>query len=168
MNNMCVRVCLQAFYYPPDAGLPMGGPGSSRFLRLEVHYHNPLHISGTYRNTHTLEPEHILTHIFFFHTCKQQDSPYPPTPISAGLIFNRAIHLKFSTHTFWSCLYEPQQTLPSLSLSDLTVCRHLILSFFFFFVLALFFVIAICASSHLFFQTSLQFTGDKGKRFAST
>ncbi|XP_041816615.1 dopamine beta-hydroxylase [Chelmon rostratus] len=36
----------EAFYYPPDAGLPMGGPGSSRFLRLEVHYHNPLHISG--------------------------------------------------------------------------------------------------------------------------
>uniref|UniRef100_A0A3B4T2N5 Dopamine beta-hydroxylase n=1 Tax=Seriola dumerili TaxID=41447 RepID=A0A3B4T2N5_SERDU len=35
----------EAFYYPPDAGLPMGGPGSSRFLRLEVHYHNPLLIS---------------------------------------------------------------------------------------------------------------------------
>ncbi|KAK2819038.1 hypothetical protein Q5P01_024599 [Channa striata] len=36
----------EAFYYPPDAGLPMGGPESSRFLRLEVHYHNPLLISG--------------------------------------------------------------------------------------------------------------------------
>uniref|UniRef100_A0A3B4Z232 Dopamine beta-hydroxylase n=1 Tax=Stegastes partitus TaxID=144197 RepID=A0A3B4Z232_9TELE len=36
----------EAFYYPPDAGLPIGGPGSSRFLRLEVHYHNPLLISG--------------------------------------------------------------------------------------------------------------------------
>lgn len=36
----------EAFYYPPDAGLPLGGPGSSRFLRLEVHYHNPLIISG--------------------------------------------------------------------------------------------------------------------------
>uniref|UniRef100_A0A4W6CBV6 Dopamine beta-hydroxylase n=1 Tax=Lates calcarifer TaxID=8187 RepID=A0A4W6CBV6_LATCA len=36
----------EAFYYPPDAGLPMGGKGSSRFLRLEVHYHNPLLISG--------------------------------------------------------------------------------------------------------------------------
>lgn len=50
--HMCVFVCiyvyLQAFYYPPDAGLAMGGPGSSRFLRLEVHYHNPLLISGTY------------------------------------------------------------------------------------------------------------------------
>ncbi|KAG7322978.1 hypothetical protein KOW79_014324 [Hemibagrus wyckioides] len=36
----------EPFYYPADAGLPMGGGGSSRFLRLEVHYHNPLHISG--------------------------------------------------------------------------------------------------------------------------
>ncbi|XP_061555239.1 dopamine beta-hydroxylase [Phycodurus eques] len=36
----------EAFYYPPDAGLPIGGPSSSRFLRLEVHYHNPLLISG--------------------------------------------------------------------------------------------------------------------------
>ncbi|KAJ8401960.1 hypothetical protein AAFF_G00375410 [Aldrovandia affinis] len=36
----------EAFYYPPDAGLPFGGPESSRYLRLEVHYHNPLIISG--------------------------------------------------------------------------------------------------------------------------
>lgn len=45
---VCIYVYLQAFYYPPDAGLAMGGPGSSRFLRLEVHYHNPLLISGTH------------------------------------------------------------------------------------------------------------------------
>ncbi|KAB5543847.1 hypothetical protein PHYPO_G00084360 [Pangasianodon hypophthalmus] len=36
----------EPFYYPSDAGLPLGGEGSSRFLRLEVHYHNPLLISG--------------------------------------------------------------------------------------------------------------------------
>ncbi|XP_031711934.1 dopamine beta-hydroxylase isoform X2 [Anarrhichthys ocellatus] len=36
----------EAFYYPPDAGMPVGGPGSSRFLRLEVHYNNPLLKSG--------------------------------------------------------------------------------------------------------------------------
>ncbi|KAM4663020.1 dopamine beta-hydroxylase [Discoglossus pictus] len=36
----------KAFYYPEDAGLAVGGPGSSRFLRLEVHYHNPLEIKG--------------------------------------------------------------------------------------------------------------------------
>ncbi|XP_003941430.1 dopamine beta-hydroxylase [Saimiri boliviensis] len=32
----------EAFYYPEEAGLAFGGPGSSRYLRLEVHYHNPL------------------------------------------------------------------------------------------------------------------------------
>ncbi|XP_024418171.2 dopamine beta-hydroxylase [Desmodus rotundus] len=36
----------KAFYYPEEAGLAFGGPGSSRFLRLEVHYHNPLRIQG--------------------------------------------------------------------------------------------------------------------------
>ncbi|XP_012520163.1 PREDICTED: dopamine beta-hydroxylase [Propithecus coquereli] len=34
----------KAFYYPEEAGVVFGGPGSSRFLRLEVHYHNPLHL----------------------------------------------------------------------------------------------------------------------------
>lgn len=37
---------LQAFYYPEEAGLAFGGPSSSRFLRLEVHYHNPLALKG--------------------------------------------------------------------------------------------------------------------------
>ncbi|KAG8509447.1 Dopamine beta-hydroxylase [Galemys pyrenaicus] len=36
----------KAFYYPEEAGLAFGGAGSSRFLRLEVHYHNPLQIQG--------------------------------------------------------------------------------------------------------------------------
>ncbi|XP_054440117.1 dopamine beta-hydroxylase [Pteronotus mesoamericanus] len=36
----------KAFYYPEEAGLAFGGSGSSRFLRLEVHYHNPLQIQG--------------------------------------------------------------------------------------------------------------------------
>uniref|UniRef100_A0A3Q2LGW7 Dopamine beta-hydroxylase n=1 Tax=Equus caballus TaxID=9796 RepID=A0A3Q2LGW7_HORSE len=36
----------KAFYYPEEAGLAFGGAGSSRFLRLEVHYHNPLKIEG--------------------------------------------------------------------------------------------------------------------------
>lgn len=57
----CVR--LQAFYYPPDAGLPIGGPGSSRFLRLEVHYHNPLLISGT----HTHPSVYCRTSFSFSH-----------------------------------------------------------------------------------------------------
>ncbi|NWS74047.1 DOPO hydroxylase, partial [Crotophaga sulcirostris] len=36
----------QAFYYPEEAGLAFGGPGSSRYLRLEIHYHNPLVFQG--------------------------------------------------------------------------------------------------------------------------
>ncbi|XP_004593508.2 dopamine beta-hydroxylase [Ochotona princeps] len=36
----------KAFYYPEEAGLAFGGPGSSRYLRLEVHYHNPLRMEG--------------------------------------------------------------------------------------------------------------------------
>ncbi|NXY49014.1 DOPO hydroxylase, partial [Ceuthmochares aereus] len=36
----------QAFYYPEEAGLAFGGPGSSRYLRLEIHYHNPLMLQG--------------------------------------------------------------------------------------------------------------------------
>ncbi|KAJ6619009.1 hypothetical protein lerEdw1_014923 [Lerista edwardsae] len=36
----------QAFYYPEEAGLVFGGPSSSRYLRLEVHYHNPLELKG--------------------------------------------------------------------------------------------------------------------------
>ncbi|KAM6170122.1 dopamine beta-hydroxylase [Rhynchocyon petersi] len=36
----------KAFYYPEEAGLAFGGAGSSRYLRLEVHYHNPLKTQG--------------------------------------------------------------------------------------------------------------------------
>ncbi|XP_036276335.2 dopamine beta-hydroxylase isoform X2 [Pipistrellus kuhlii] len=36
----------KAFYYPERAGLAFGGEESSRFLRLEVHYHNPRKIEG--------------------------------------------------------------------------------------------------------------------------
>uniref|UniRef100_UPI00398ED939 dopamine beta-hydroxylase n=1 Tax=Pristiophorus japonicus TaxID=55135 RepID=UPI00398ED939 len=36
----------QAFYYPENVGLLIGGANSSKYLRLEVHYHNPLRLSG--------------------------------------------------------------------------------------------------------------------------
>lgn len=36
----------KAFYYPKEAGVAFGGSESSRFLRLEVHYHNPRKIQG--------------------------------------------------------------------------------------------------------------------------
>lgn len=73
-----MSVCLQAFYYPPDAGMPMGGPGSSRFLRLEVHYHNPLLISGTYSTFAT----RILAFLLFYkHT--------PSTHSACSYIINK-------------------------------------------------------------------------------
>ncbi|MGH0122748.1 UNVERIFIED_CONTAM: hypothetical protein FKN15_007079 [Acipenser sinensis] len=37
----------KAFYYPEEAGLAIGGPDSSKYLRLEVHYHNPLQLKGS-------------------------------------------------------------------------------------------------------------------------
>ncbi|XP_060697221.1 dopamine beta-hydroxylase [Hemiscyllium ocellatum] len=36
----------QPFYYPKDVGLMIGGANFSKYLRLEVHYHNPLRLSG--------------------------------------------------------------------------------------------------------------------------
>ncbi|MGH0119541.1 UNVERIFIED_CONTAM: hypothetical protein FKN15_006033 [Acipenser sinensis] len=38
----------KAFYYPEEAGLAIGGPDSSKYLRLEVHYHNPLQLKGRF------------------------------------------------------------------------------------------------------------------------
>lgn len=36
------------FTYPPEAGLPIGGENYNPFIRLEVHFHNPEIIAGTY------------------------------------------------------------------------------------------------------------------------
>ncbi|XP_048415023.1 dopamine beta-hydroxylase isoform X1 [Stegostoma tigrinum] len=36
----------QPFHYPKDVGLMIGGANFSKYLRLEVHYHNPLRLSG--------------------------------------------------------------------------------------------------------------------------
>ncbi|XP_078082262.1 dopamine beta-hydroxylase [Mustelus asterias] len=41
----------QPFYYPKDVGLMIGGANSSKYLRLEVHYHNPLKVSGRLDNS---------------------------------------------------------------------------------------------------------------------
>ncbi|XP_077707417.1 dopamine beta-hydroxylase [Canis aureus] len=41
----------RAFYYPEEAGLAFGGSNSSRFLLLEIHYHNPTNIRGRYDNS---------------------------------------------------------------------------------------------------------------------
>lgn len=34
------------FTYPPEAGLPIGGPGYNPYVRLEVHFNNPEAQSG--------------------------------------------------------------------------------------------------------------------------
>ncbi|XP_072345050.1 dopamine beta-hydroxylase isoform X2 [Scyliorhinus torazame] len=41
----------QPFYYPKDVGLLIGGANSSKYLRLEVHYHNPVRVSGKLDNS---------------------------------------------------------------------------------------------------------------------
>lgn len=44
--SLTPSLCFQAFYYPEEAGLAFGGAHSSRYLRLEIHYHNPLAFKG--------------------------------------------------------------------------------------------------------------------------
>lgn len=36
-----------AFVYPEEAGLPIGGPGFNRHVMLEIHYNNPELRAGT-------------------------------------------------------------------------------------------------------------------------
>ena len=44
MPECCV---LQDFIYPENVAYPIGGPGSARFLVMEMHYDNPDLRSGT-------------------------------------------------------------------------------------------------------------------------
>ena len=46
-GTQCV---LQDFIYPENVAYPIGGPGSARFLVMEMHYDNPDMRSGTYVN----------------------------------------------------------------------------------------------------------------------
>ena len=39
---------LQDFIYPENVAYPIGGPGSARFLVMEMHYDNPDMRNGTY------------------------------------------------------------------------------------------------------------------------
>ena len=38
--------CDQDFYYPENVAYPVGGPGNSQFVMLEMHYDNPQLVSG--------------------------------------------------------------------------------------------------------------------------
>uniref|UniRef100_A0A665WV40 Dopamine beta-hydroxylase n=1 Tax=Echeneis naucrates TaxID=173247 RepID=A0A665WV40_ECHNA len=79
----------EAFYYPPDAGLPMGGPGSSRFLRLEVHYHNPLLISG----------HHDSSGIRLYYTPSLRR--YDAGIMELGLVYTPVMAIPPKQHTFY-------------------------------------------------------------------
>ncbi|KAM6902566.1 dopamine beta-hydroxylase [Xenentodon cancila] len=79
----------EAFYYPPDAGLAMGGPGSSRFLRLEVHYHNPLLISG----------RHDSSGIRLYYTPSLRR--YDAGIIELGLVYTPIMAIPPKQHTFY-------------------------------------------------------------------
>ena len=37
---------VQAFYYPENAGFPIGKPDSPKVVILEIHYDNPEHKEG--------------------------------------------------------------------------------------------------------------------------
>ena len=38
----------QDFVYPENIALPIGGPGTARYLVIEMHYNNPDTVSGKY------------------------------------------------------------------------------------------------------------------------
>ncbi|XP_014849355.1 PREDICTED: dopamine beta-hydroxylase isoform X1 [Poecilia mexicana] len=79
----------EAFYYPPDAGLAIGGPGSSRFLRLEVHYHNPLLISGRH------DSSGIRLH--YTHNLRRYDAGI----MELGLVYTPVMAIPPKQHTFY-------------------------------------------------------------------
>ncbi|XP_034751790.1 dopamine beta-hydroxylase [Etheostoma cragini] len=79
----------EGFYYPPDAGLPMGGPGSSRFLRLEVHYHNPLLISG--------RPDSSGIRLHYTPSLRRYDAGI----MELGLVYTPIMAIPPKQHTFY-------------------------------------------------------------------
>jgi hypothetical protein len=40
---------LQDFIYPQEVAYPIGGPGSQRYLVMQVHYDNPMRRSSQYQ-----------------------------------------------------------------------------------------------------------------------
>ena len=48
LNIKQTHFLLQDFIYPENVAYPIGGPGSARFLVMEMHYDNPDMRSGTY------------------------------------------------------------------------------------------------------------------------
>ncbi|KAK6034811.1 hypothetical protein COOONC_27682 [Cooperia oncophora] len=40
------RSCSHPIFYPPEAGLPIGGRTGKKYLKVEIHYNNPTLQSG--------------------------------------------------------------------------------------------------------------------------
>ncbi|XP_068609392.1 dopamine beta-hydroxylase [Brachionichthys hirsutus] len=78
----------EAFYYPPDAGVPIGGPRSSKFIRLEVHYHNPLLISGR-RDSSGIR-------LFYTPSLRRYDAGI----VELGLVYTPVMAIPPKQHTF--------------------------------------------------------------------
>ena len=60
MYNRCLHSCwsisvliLQDFVYPDDVSFSIGGPDSSKYMVIEMHYDNPVGVSGKFSS-----PEH--------------------------------------------------------------------------------------------------------------
>ena len=41
-------ISLQPFYFPEEAGYPVGGPNDLSFYTLQIHYDNPTHKIGKF------------------------------------------------------------------------------------------------------------------------
>ena len=80
----------QDFYYPENVAYPVGGPGNSQFVMLEMHYDNPQLVSGddnvalqmiiACNSYHDYCTAAILTHPFH--------SAYPGVVDSSGMEFS--------------------------------------------------------------------------------
>uniref|UniRef100_A0A8C3QWY8 Dopamine beta-hydroxylase n=1 Tax=Cyanoderma ruficeps TaxID=181631 RepID=A0A8C3QWY8_9PASS len=78
----------QAFYYPEEAGLAFGGPGSSRYLRLEIHYHNPLVFKG----------RRDSSGIRLYYTATLR--PYDAGIMELGLVYSPVMAIPPGEHSF--------------------------------------------------------------------
>ncbi|VDK73706.1 unnamed protein product [Cylicostephanus goldi] len=51
MCNFFKAAISQPIYFPPEAGLPLGGENGKDYVKVEIHYNNPGLIAGVYDNS---------------------------------------------------------------------------------------------------------------------
>ena len=54
INVANLVVALQAFVYPDEAGIAIGGPDTSSYIMIELHYNNPTLKAGMSLGSHGL------------------------------------------------------------------------------------------------------------------